>query len=65
MSGSISRLTSTIDVAGRIVAEDFAVRAADRFPVADDVGDIHAGADDLLQRRAGALERALRCSPSA
>ena len=49
MSGSMRRLTSTIDVVGRIVTEDLAVGATNRLPVADDVGHVHARPDDLLQ----------------
>ena len=39
--------------------EHLAVGAADRLPVALDVHDVHPGADDVGQRRAGALEGAL------
>ena len=57
MSGSISFATSTIDVAGRMRAEDFAVRLADRFPV-EDVGDVHARAHDVLEGGARLLQGA-------
>ncbi len=44
--------TTTMVAAGRIAGEEFAVNAADRFPVFD-VGEIHAGADDVVERCAG------------
>jgi hypothetical protein len=57
ISGSISRLTSTIEVVGPDRREDLAVRSADGFPVAGDVGHVDSRAHDILERSAGAFER--------
>src|SRR5581483_10366843 len=40
-------------------AEELAVGAANGFPVARDVDHVHAGANDIFQRRPGAGQRAL------
>ena len=56
ISGAISRDTSTSVQAGRMRAEDLAVRASDRLPVRD-VDDVDARAHDVGQRRAGARKR--------
>ena len=58
ISGEMSRRTSTMLVAGRMVAEHLAVRPGELLPAAD-VGHVHPGAHDVVQRRAGPPERRL------
>ena len=57
-AASISLVTSTIVVAGRMSLKTFAVDAGDCFPLAD-VGDVHPCADDVLELAAEGFDGGL------